>query len=125
MPVLITSASVKVMRSFDYCHFEVAMSISLEGVDDTRKEAARLADKAVEQYKAAKTHAEKVERLNSQDWKIRDIRSIAESDRTPEQKAKLKAYEDACFKANQSHYDYEDDWSDTVNDDWEDEDEDY
>ena len=61
----ITSATVKVMRSFDYCHFEIAMQISndtevtAQEIDDARKQAMRLADKAVEQYKIAKEVANK------------------------------------------------------------------
>lgn len=57
----ITHASVKVMRSHDYCHFEVSLGYdapaTLEQIDALRKEAARLADKAVEQYKIAKRAA--------------------------------------------------------------------
>lgn len=63
-------AGVKVMRSYDYCHFEITLSGSLGGtpelerfkaIDEMRKEAARLADKAVEQYKVAKRWASKME----------------------------------------------------------------
>jgi hypothetical protein len=60
------------MRSYDYCHFEVCLSaeastvygaepaaatqpqLGLPDIDYLRKTAARLADKAVEQYKRAK-----------------------------------------------------------------------
>ena len=55
-------ASVKVMRSFDYCHFEICLTMNEEGafysteaVDNLRKEAMRLADKTVEQYKKPST----------------------------------------------------------------------
>lgn len=57
--------SVKVMRSFDYCHFEICLGDSEAAADDIaradelRKEAARLADKAVRQYKIAKAAEEK------------------------------------------------------------------
>lgn len=114
----IKTASVKVMRSHDYCHFEVALSIdadqpsgvSLTTVNDLRKEAMRLADKAVEQYKIAKQRM-----LNDStpflSTEVREIRALAETDRTPEQKAKLKAYDDEVFAA-QRQYDYQDDWQD-------------
>ena len=58
MKLTITVASVKVMRSHDYCHFEVNLAASVDcppdspewfqQVDGLRKNAARLADKAVE-----------------------------------------------------------------------------
>jgi hypothetical protein len=67
-PITISVASVKVMRSHDYCHFEVALSATIDDglerpvqVDELRKTAARLADKAVEQYKVAKLNAERLE----------------------------------------------------------------
>lgn len=54
-------ATVKVMRSYDYCHFEVCLSSSSastpDAVDGLRKQAARLADKAVDQYRIAKNNA--------------------------------------------------------------------
>jgi hypothetical protein len=53
--IKIEFGSVKVMRSHDYCHFEVVLTSSEANtpqlVDELRKTAARLADKAVEQYK--------------------------------------------------------------------------
>lgn len=113
----IVSASVKVMRSHDYCHFEICLSsdsvMTSEAVDALRKTAARLADKAVEQYKAAKQNAE----LAAQDqYKIEDLRrrrrrilETPESEHTPEDKAILKALEDFEHFARR-RYDYSDDW---------------
>jgi hypothetical protein len=55
-------ASVKVMRSYDYCHFEVCLSLDKEmtlgEINNMRKDAARLADEAVRQYinKRNRTH---------------------------------------------------------------------
>ncbi|MHA3773636.1 hypothetical protein ACXR0O_19040 [Verrucomicrobiota bacterium sgz303538] len=50
------NASVRIMRSYQYCNFEVNLQstepVSLADVDAMRREAARLADKAVEDYKA-------------------------------------------------------------------------
>ena len=59
----ITNVSVKILRSFDYCHFEVNLSATVGAVsdaqviaetDELRKTAARLADKAVKQYRQRK-----------------------------------------------------------------------
>lgn len=123
----ILAASVKVMRSHDYCHFEVCLSISFPEpdlassqqqaleVDALRKMAARLADKAVEQYKIAKELAETKVSAKSQVGfygpRMEKIRLMAEEDRTIDQKAELKAYDDAQFCASRD-YDYEDDYQD-------------
>ena len=115
----ISHASVKVMRSYDYCHFEVVLGVSEpifpEGVDELRKEAQRLADKAVEQYKVAKEAANRrlgskadVERLEDRVKIIRE--NFPKSEWTPEQKATVKALEDAQYVASRV-YDYEDDWN--------------
>lgn len=98
--------AVKVMRSYDYCHFEVALSTTaeqtLQEIDDMRKEAARLADKAVQQYYNAKEHAQHRANL---EWEVKAIKEhCPESGWTPEQKAKVKALEDW------EYYNYQDDW---------------
>ena len=113
------SASVKVMRSHDYCHFEVALGsnvpLDTAGVDAMRKEAARLADKAVEQYKIAKLEAEK---RQSEKYdraalvrRIQRIRDTPEGDRTVSSQAELKAFDDTAWHVRR-RYDYEDDWQD-------------
>lgn len=109
--------SVRVMRSFDYCHFEVCLStderVTLDEVDCMRKEAARLVDKAVEQYKIAKeVHASAHNAGINVRWakaEAEHISAIAETDRTPEQQAVLKDYKNYCFHASR-RYDYEDEW---------------
>ncbi len=117
------TASVKVMRSFDYCHFEVNLGstepIDFAGVDAMRKEAARLADKAVNQYKIAKRNAE---RVNHEEYtreklvrRMSFIRGQPETQRTIEEQAELKAFDDAAYAARRS-YDYEDDWQDDQDD---------
>lgn len=129
----ITNASVRVLRSHDYCHFEVslstaatplpgcetAMPISLLDVDNLRKEAARLADKAVEQYKIAKQCAGRA--LNTTDEALTRLRMLAETilqtdedQRTVEEKAILKAVQDRSYAMRR--YDYQDDWEQK---DWE------
>lgn len=118
----ITTASVKVMRSFDYCHFEIILGvIEPDGfgedgdsiIDDLRKRAARMADKAVEQYKVAKTQSQlKLDVLSSHNYmrqNAEEIERLGEMDRTPRQQAELKAWKDLQFRANRE-YDYQDDW---------------
>lgn len=101
-------ASVKVMRSYDYCHFEIVLGTDMPAcpkqVDELRKEAARLADKAVAQYKIAKQNAFNLE-YDELTRQAKEVQKIAENERTPEQMALLKRYKDRF-------YDYEDDWSD-------------
>ncbi len=112
--------SVKVMRSHDYCHFEVCLSSSAantpELVDELRKTAARLADKAVEQYKVAKRHANLIE-SESYDREFQReeagrIEAMPETERTPQEQANLKAYKDKVW-ADSREYDYEDDWQES------------
>jgi arginine decarboxylase-like protein len=112
------SATVKVMNSYDYCHFEVCLSLSdavtEETVDETRKEAQRLVDKAIDQYKIGKLTAKARIRAEQSAAGLRkEVNIIKEnfpkSEWTPEQKAKVKALDDYDFRAS-LHYDYEDDW---------------
>ena len=107
------------MRSHDYCHFEVALSVdadqasgvSLQTVNDLRKEAMRLADKAVEQYKVAKAaHQSEESSWDSMRYAAEQAEKTPEAERTPEEKAAIKALADARFA--QRHYDYQDDWDD-------------
>jgi hypothetical protein len=108
----IESASVKVMRSHDYCHFEVCLSSSSattpQGVDELRKAAARLADKAVEQYKIAKVATQRLEYIQ-QEYLHNQAMGVPEGERTPEQQAIIKFKSDAAFAAR-FNYDYEEEW---------------
>lgn len=120
MNIPIESASVKVMRSHDYCHFEICLSTStghlpvgVDDVDELRKTAARLADKAVEQYKVAKENIELAmgdkAKLDSIRYRHRDVLEKPEAERTPEEKALVKAIDDRGFR-NRPRYNYEDEW---------------
>jgi len=119
----IQTGSVKVMRSHDYCHFEVCLSSSAattpEAVDELRKTAARLADKAVEQYKTAKNNVELAmndkSQLDSIRYRHRDVLEKPEGERTPEEKALVKAVEDRAHYSRRK-YDYEDDWDEEPSD---------
>ncbi len=118
---MITTVSVKVMRSFDYCHFEVCLGrseidpnigINSHDVDELRKEAARLADKAVEQYKVAKENARLCEndavKMEGLRYRHRDALNKPESELTPEEKAIVKTINDRNWKRRR--YDYQDDY---------------
>ena len=105
-------ASVKVMNSYDYCHFEVCLGsdedLSLEAINELRKDAQRLVDKAISQYKIAKNlipyqpHEHK--KLQEKVQIIKENYPMSEW--TPEQKATVKALDDFRF------YDYQDEWND-------------
>ena len=110
------NASIKVMNSYYYCHFEVALSVEdveITDVDLLRKEAQRLVDKAIKQYKIAKRVAQ-IDVTPSHEL-IRKVKAIKEnfpqSEWSPEQQATVKEYEDRNFRASLS-YDYQDDWDD-------------
>jgi len=110
-----TVATVKIMLSHNYCHFEVSKQIegediSQQDIDTTRKECQRLADRAVEQYKRAKDYEAKRahnnnERLNME-REVSLIKQKPEDQWTVFDKAKVKALEDYHYV---SLYNYEDD----------------
>lgn len=126
----ITNVSVTVMRSHDYCHFSVTLGATVEAsdnnaqaiaaTDELRKTAARLADKAVDQYKVYKANEVRLQReARERRWEEREIKNIeeiAEGERTPEQQAKLKAFKDANWEASKQ-FDYEDNWEHDGTDD--------
>ncbi len=110
------TASIKVMRSYDYCHFEVCLSSSAstpEEVDSLRKTAAVMVDKAVAQYKLAKENASRIERdtylLDRIRYRAADIDKKPEADRTPTEKAIMKKAEDFAHWARRE-YDYDDEF---------------
>lgn len=108
--------NVRVMLSYDYNHFEISLSKDCDKLVDAnelRKDAQRLADEAIRQYKIAKKMAE--QKLNREHEKsqliqeIEMIRHIPESEWNAVQKAKIKALEDEKYW-NEFDYDYENDW---------------
>jgi vacuolar-type H+-ATPase subunit I/STV1 len=110
------SASVKVMRSYDYCHFEICLGsdekLDKHAVNELRKDAQRLADEAVRQYAKAKEIHESALQFTHERTRIErevdEIRKKAESEWTPYEKAEVKALEDYRHY-EQVGYDYEDD----------------
>ena len=116
----IKTASVKVMLSYDYSHFEASMTLENDNgievleVDNARKMCQRLADKAVGQYKTAKIAASK--RIDGQykmenfEEQCKRILKKSEGDRTINELAMLKQYENENWQAQfDDSYDYDDD----------------
>jgi hypothetical protein len=111
-------ASVKIMRSYDYCHFEICLGTdeekTLQQIDDLRKDAARLVDKAVAQYMKAK-HIAQLRPSSAKDKADFErgclaIAQKAEGDRSPNEQAMLKKYQDEKWQEQFDYnYDYEDD----------------
>jgi hypothetical protein len=117
---IVKTASVKVMLSYDYSHFEVSMSLenesglSLQDVDESRKNCQRLADKAVGQYKTAKLAASKRSdgqyQMNNFEAECKKILAKDEHDRTLKEIGMLKQYQDENWRAQFEYgYDYDDD----------------
>lgn len=116
---VIKSASVKIMLSYDYSHFETSMSlenqdgVTKDEVDFARKECQRLCDKAVFQYKKAKEFAAKrtdgVYQMQNFEAEVKRIQAKDEHDRTLKEIGMLKEYTDQKWREKFSYYyDYED-----------------
>ena len=113
-------ASVKVMRSYDYCHFEVNLGsdieMSAQEVDDMRRVAASLADRAVADYKRMKS-AEPMRAQASWDKqemrrRLKDIESKPEGERTLNEVALLtQAQSDEFWQRYKDDEDF-DYWND-------------
>jgi hypothetical protein len=114
-PTRRTKATVLVMLSHDYSHFEASIELSgeditLYDIDNARKDCQRLADKAVGQYKKAKTEAIKQTANSYERQQLRN--EVAEIHKKPEHewtlidKAKVKTLADYD---HQTRYNYEDD----------------
>lgn len=106
------------MLSYNYNHFEASMvveneeGISLEDVDNARKNCQRLCDKAISQYQIAKNVEGKRARMASEKASLeREVISIKQQPKeswTVTDKAKVKAYEDHQWELR---YDYQDDYN--------------
>ena len=111
------SASVKIMLSYDYCHFEICKgtdeNLTNEQVNDLRKDCQRLADEAVRQYRVAKENA--MRRVDGE-HKLIDFESSCqrilkkdEGERTINEVAMLKEYSDEKWREKYLYsYDYND-----------------
>ena len=120
---IIKSASVKIMLSHDYSHFETSMSLENENgitnneVDFARKNCQRLCDKAVSQYKKAKELAAKrndgIYQMQNFESQCKRIEAKAEGDRTINEIAMLNQYKNEKWQDQfDNRYDYEDDEND-------------
>lgn len=114
------SASVKIMLSYDYCHFEVCKSsdepMTDKQINEMRKDVQRLADEAVRQYKLAKHNESEREKSKYEEEKfeaqIKRIKEKPEGERTINEVAQLKQWEDEQWRKgyfSRYDYDYEDD----------------
>lgn len=107
-------ASVKVMNSYDYGHFEITLSsdqeMTISEINEMRKDAQRLVDNSVRQYKEAKRQA-----TGDLNWqkdlfykKADEIRLKPVIEWTPEDKAHMKVLADRNWES-WNGYDYDDD----------------
>lgn len=120
METKIKNASVKVMLSYDYSHFEASMSLendnglTVKEIDAARKDCQRLADKAVSQYKTAKQSAalrqDGIYKMQNFETECKKIQAKTEHDRTLKEIAMLKQYENEKWQEQFDYdYDYDDD----------------
>jgi len=120
MKTKIKNASVKVMLSYDYSHFEALMSLENDNglttkeIDEARKDCQRLADKAVGQYRKAKEMAELRHdgqyQMRNFEHECQKISEKKEGDRTLKEIAMLKQYQDEDWQSQFAYgYDYDDD----------------
>ena len=111
------SATVKVMLSYNYNHFEASIALENEDglevkdIDDARKDCNRLCDKAIIQYQQAKTienkRANKVSEKRQLEREVAEIKQKDKSTWTVVEKAKVKALEGHDWNLQ---WDYDDDW---------------
>lgn len=110
--------SVKIMRSYDYNHFEIALAsdedMDVKQINELRKKAQMLADEAVRQYIIAKSKESlrlnlKIEKkqLEKEIELIKEIKP--QSEYTAQERAKIKALEDKNYW-KQHNYFYDDDY---------------
>lgn len=115
------NATVRVMRSYDYNHFEITLTeecADVLAVNELRRQAAILVDEAIREYKRFKDtelkrdDAERETRAMLD--KVERIKALPKNEWTPEQAALIMANEDKAFWANwekqsQDYWDYEND----------------
>lgn len=107
--------SVKIMLSYDYCHFEIALEndnlTELKDVNNLRKDAQKLADEAVRQYRKSKEQNKILIQEKREEFlkKIEKIQLKPVKERTIEDKAMLKTYDDDDWDKHFTFYDYNDD----------------
>jgi predicted nucleic acid-binding protein len=117
MTTIRKSATVKTMISHNYNHFEASIclenenGLTVEEINEARKDCNRLCDKAIRQYNDAKQVA--MRRINLKNEKTqleREVKSIKEKDEkewSVTDKAKVKALADHEWELI---WDYDDDY---------------
>lgn len=119
MSTIRKTATVKVMLSHDYCHFEASMDlendngVTIEEMDSAKKDCNRLTLKAIEQYKKAKQNAanrtDGQYKMQNFETQCKKILQKSEGDRTVNELAMLKQYEQENWQEQfDSYYDFED-----------------
>lgn len=113
------TATVKVMRSYDYCHFEINLGtdekLTAEDIDNMRRVAASLVDRAVTDYRNMKreegTRQAKEFDRSQLKARLRSIEEKPEGERTVNEVAMLTNSHSAEFwqQYKDDEYDY---WSD-------------
>jgi len=116
METIRKSATVKVMLSHNYNHFEASIAlenesgVSVTDIDNARKDCNRLCDKAIKQYNFAKNMELKRIGLASEKRQLeREVADIKQKDTTlwtVTDKAKVKALADHNWELL---WDYDDD----------------
>jgi hypothetical protein len=111
--------TVRVMLSYDYNHFEVCLGVpdeaTLGEINDVRKNAMRLCDEAIRQYKIAKELAAQRNdgacAMKNFEADCTRIKQKDPQDRTIKEIAMLKQYEDEEWRSQFKYdYDYDDDY---------------
>ena len=112
---IMKSATVKVMLSHNYNHFEASICLENEEglnigeINESRKDCNRLCDTAIRQYNEAKIIAERRAYLKSEKAGLeREVAALKKKDEkewTPADKAKVKALADNDWEL---HWDYDD-----------------
>lgn len=119
MSTIRKTATVKVMLSHDYCHFEASMAlendngVTIEEMDAARKDCNRLTLKAIAQYQKAKQNAanrtDGQYKMQNFETQCKKILQKSEGDRTVNELAMLKQYEQENWQEQfESRYDFED-----------------
>lgn len=118
MTTIRKSATVKVMLSHNYNHFEASIAlenedgVTIEDIDAARKDCNRLCDKAIKQYNQAKVVESKRLSLKSEKYnlerEVAEIKTRDESTWSVVDKAKVKTLADHNWNLLWD-YDYDDD----------------
>lgn len=114
---IIKTATVKVMLSHNYNHFEASIclendeGVTVTEINNARKDCNRLCDIAIRQYDTAKSIAAKRTQLKNEktllEREVNQIKQKNESEWSVVDKAKVKALEDHQWELQ---WDYDDEY---------------